>query len=291
MAQFEIVMPKMGESIEEATITNWFVKEGDRVEEDDVLLEIATDKVDSEIPSPVEGMVKKIMYKQDETVAVGSVIAVIDMGGEESSADEQEQEREKRSEETYEKESIKEEGSYVSEEKETSPAEETQQAASSSPATSSGISANSGDRFYSPLVRKIAQEEKVSADELEAIEGSGLNGRVQKRDILDYLDSRKQGKTETIKKSDTSAAQEKVSPEAAAPSQESAPRQEKATTAASVSADDEIREMDRMRKIIAEHMIRSKQVSAHVTNMLESDVTNMWSGETGSKMNSRAGKA
>ena len=89
MANFEIIMPKMGESIEEATITNWFVKEGDQVEEDDVLLEIATDKVDSEIPSPVEGVVKKILFKQDEVVAVGTVIAVIDTGGEASGSNEE----------------------------------------------------------------------------------------------------------------------------------------------------------------------------------------------------------
>ena len=125
MANFDIIMPKMGESIEEATITNWFVKEGDQVEEDDVLLEIATDKVDSEIPSPVAGVVKKILFKQDEVVAVGNVIAVIDMGGESSATQE-------------------EEIAVSSMEQVQQPPEEIKTSITSS-----------GDRFYSPLVRKI----------------------------------------------------------------------------------------------------------------------------------------
>ncbi|MCK4749514.1 MAG: biotin/lipoyl-binding protein, partial [Bacteroidales bacterium] len=133
MANFEIIMPKMGESIEEATITNWFVKEGDRVEEDDVLLEIATDKVDSEIPSPVEGIVKKILFKQDEVVAVGSVIALIDMDGEVTTAADPEPESESEEVESGEP--------------------STEVLSPESTGTTAAIT-SSGDRFYSPLVRK-----------------------------------------------------------------------------------------------------------------------------------------
>jgi 2-oxoglutarate dehydrogenase E2 component (dihydrolipoamide succinyltransferase) len=169
MANFEIIMPKMGESIEEATITNWFVKEGDKVEEDDVLLEIATDKVDSEIPSPVEGVIKKILFKQDEVVAVGTVIALIDMDGESDTGDT---------------------GQAEPETTEAEPAPSTEAAES----TQSAAVVSSGERFYSPLVRKIASEENITQKELDAISGSGLNGRVQKDDVLRFLDTRGEAK-------------------------------------------------------------------------------------------------
>ncbi|MFW5821680.1 MAG: dihydrolipoamide acetyltransferase family protein [Bacteroidota bacterium] len=257
MAQFEVIMPKMGESIEEATITNWFVKEGDKVVEDDVLLEIATDKVDSEIPSPVEGVIQKIMYEQDETVAVGSVIAIIDLDGDgkdkESSAEESETAApEKPAEETK-----------ASEEEETQAPPETPE--------SKLLKSGAEGRFYSPVVRKIAAEEKVSEEELLRIDGSGLNGRVQKRDILEYLEERKEGAS-AEKPVQKEKEQEEI--RASAPSERAA-KEEKPKTAASVSAEDEIVEMSRMRKIIADHMIHSKKTSAHVTNMLEVDVTDV----------------
>jgi 2-oxoglutarate dehydrogenase E2 component (dihydrolipoamide succinyltransferase) len=174
MANFEIIMPKMGESIEEATITNWFVKEGDQVVEDDVLLEIATDKVDSEIPSPVAGVVKKILFKQDEVVAVGTVIAVIDTDGESSESGD-----------TEPSATVSEESDDPAAPKEQPPVQEKKEEAVQASAVIS-----TKDRFYSPLVRKIASEEHISQDELESIPGSGLNGRVQKKDILAYLDKR-----------------------------------------------------------------------------------------------------
>ncbi|MEN8201313.1 MAG: dihydrolipoamide acetyltransferase family protein [Bacteroidota bacterium] len=220
MANFDIIMPKMGESIEEATITNWFVKEGDKVDEDDVLLEIATDKVDSEIPSPVEGTVKKILYKQDEVVAVGAVIAVIDLdGGDVSSEQEPVKELTESSEQKV-------------------PAEEEVAPVSSAP-----------DRFYSPLVKTIARKENISREELDSIQGSGLNGRVQKRDVMEYLKKRQGSVTATPK--------------------ETAP----AATPVTADGEDEVIEMSRLRKLIAGHMIKSKQTSAHVTNMIEVDVT------------------
>ncbi len=247
MAHFDIVMPKMGESIEEATITKWFVKEGDKVVEDDVLLEIATDKVDSEIPSPVEGVVKKILFEQDEVVAVGTVIAVIDINGEET-GDTGEESPEKRPDEDVPaaKESDKAETAGSTTEKE----------------APKPVSKSETGKFFSPLVRKIAAEENVSAEELASISGSGLNGRLQKKDLLAYLESRSDKPTAT--------------PEVKSP-------KKSATTAASPavkvnvtsSEGDEIIEMSRMRKLIAAHMIHSKQTSAHVTNMLEIDVTNV----------------
>lgn len=245
MAQFEIIMPKMGESIEEATITKWFVKTGDKVLEDDVLLEIATDKVDSEIPSPVEGVVQKILYQQDEVVAVGSVIAVIDLDGDGAVDEEGEKDMDTASETKAENDS------ESPEKKETTIQED------------KPLKANSGNRFYSPLVRKIAQEENVSQEELDSIPGSGINGRVQKRDIISWLENRGEGKPVT--------SAESIKPEAKTASP--APEAEPVKVHSSVSAGDEIIKMDRMRKLIAEHMINSKRVSAHVTNMIEADVT------------------
>ncbi len=258
MANFEIVMPKMGESIEEATITRWFVKEGDKVEEDDVLLEIATDKVDSEIPSPVEGVVKKLMYQQDETVAVGSVIAVIDT---EAMAATEEEVTTAVIQGATQKEVLAEEEPVPG------PLLQDSQAVSGAPEeeTAKAPASRSGDRFYSPLVRKIAEEEHVSQSELDAIQGSGLNGRVQKKDILDYLASRESTGEKVVK---TASTHEKAA-------QVASPVPERPKVSVSVSAQDEIIQMDRMRKLIAEHMVRSKQISAHVTNMLEADVTNV----------------
>jgi 2-oxoglutarate dehydrogenase E2 component (dihydrolipoamide succinyltransferase) len=229
MANFDIIMPKMGESIEEATITNWFVKEGDVIQEDDILLEIATDKVDSEIPSPVEGVVKKIFFKQDEVVAVGAVIAVIGLDGDDASGSDEEavvpKEVESPSETETTDEKIQDEAIVSSQ-----------------------------GRFYSPLVRTIAGKEGVSQEELDSIEGSGLNGRVRKEDLLKYMESRGDGAVAKASTADT-----------VPPVQERTQSME----------GDEVVEMSRLRKLIAEHMIRSKQTSAHVTNMIEVDVSSV----------------
>jgi 2-oxoglutarate dehydrogenase E2 component (dihydrolipoamide succinyltransferase) len=252
MANFEIIMPKMGESIEEATITNWFVKEGDQVVEDDVLLEIATDKVDSEIPSPVAGLVKKILFKQDEVVAVGTVIAVIDTDGQ--SAGDQPAEEPAASEIPAEKD----EGT---EESEGQPAEEQVEQAAAI--------VSSKDRFYSPLVRKIAKEENISQEELDALPGSGLNGRVQKRDILKYVEERGQ----IGKPSPSEAVPEPVAAASPKPAPAAEVKDGSASKPVQTSEGDEVIEMSRLRKLIAEHMVKSKQTSAHVTNMIEVDVS------------------
>ena len=245
MANFEIIMPKMGESIEEATITNWFVKEGDQVEEDDILLEIATDKVDSEIPSPVAGVVKKILFKQDEVVAVGNVIAVIDMNGEGSSSLDDEVPESERA-------SVPSSPDTGSEEKDR--------------AVVAAEVVSTADRFYSPLVRRIAREEEISQEELDGIPGSGLNGRVQKKDILSFLENRG-GRTGQIKT--VPGVQEKPVEVPATSTTTSGP----AAVSPGADGGDEIVEMSRLRKLIADHMVRSKQISAHVTNMIEVDVT------------------
>jgi 2-oxoglutarate dehydrogenase E2 component (dihydrolipoamide succinyltransferase) len=239
MANFDIIMPKMGESIEEATITNWFVKEGDVIEEDDVLLEIATDKVDSEIPSPVAGTVKKIFFKQDEVVAVGTVIAVIGLDGDETPGSEKDPAADKEEEPSIPSHEIKEED------------------LNKEPVVSAE------GRFYSPLVKTIAAKEGVTQKELDSIKGSGLNGRVRKEDLLSYIESRGEG---TKVKVD--------GPEVSKPEQP-APEKEMAQKRVPEVAGDEVVEMSRLRKLIAEHMIRSKQTSAHVTNMIEVDVSSV----------------
>jgi 2-oxoglutarate dehydrogenase E2 component (dihydrolipoamide succinyltransferase) len=262
MAQFDVVMPKMGESIEEATITKWFVNEGDKVVEDDVLLEIATDKVDSEIPSPVEGVVKKILFSQDDIVPVGTVIAVIDTDAGGASGDEDVSGDEKDARESDSgKEKVAAAASAGASEQASGKEEKPKKEASEG-----ALKASSEGRFYSPLVRKIASEENISQDELDGIEGSGLNGRVQKKDVLDYLAARSEkpsgapaAEAQRESRSDREGTQSKAAP----------------APAVTPSGEDEVIEMSRMRKLIAAHMIHSKQTSAHVTNMLEIDVTNV----------------
>ena len=243
MSDFQVLMPKMGESVQEATITKMFVKKGDTVEEDDVLFEIATDKVDSEIPSPVAGKVKEIKYNEDDLVPVGEVVMLISMDGEDEG-------EETSSEETTDKQVTEQPAA-----KEDAPKE--------SGAVQGNVNKQSG-RFYSPLVRSIADKEGVSFDELESIEGSGQGGRVQKKDILTYLENRGSGKV--------------AKPAAAsAPAQEAkaAPQAQQHKVSVSIGAEDTIVEMDRVRKMIADHMVTSKHVAPHVTSIVEADMTNM----------------
>lgn len=235
MASFNIVMPKLGESIQEGTITKWFVKEGDTVEEDDMLFEVATDKVDSEIPSPVDGVITKILYAEDSLVAVGEVLAVISLDGE----------QEETSTEEVAEETKTEKAEPVSEE----------------PENSVDDSRKLSNRFYSPLVKTIAKEENVSLEELESIEGTGTGGRVQKKDILAYIENK-----------ETAAPVAKAQPAKTT----SAPVVErKAPMPVSIGAGDAVIEMDRVRKLIADHMVMSKQVSPHVTSVVEADVTEL----------------
>jgi 2-oxoglutarate dehydrogenase E2 component (dihydrolipoamide succinyltransferase) len=235
MSEFKIQMPKMGESVQEATITKWFVKEGDTIEEDDMLFEIATEKVDSEIPSPVDGVIKKILFEVDSVVPVGETVAIIQIDGEDDGAPAE------------------------SEEATAAPAEtkEDKVAEDSAPADF-----KEATRFYSPLVRSIAKEENISLEELETIEGSGAGGRVQKQDVLDYLANK--GTKQAA------PAAPKAEAPAAAPQKTAAPKLN-----ITVGPDDQVVEMDRIRKIISERMVQSVQTAPHVTSVVEIDVTNV----------------
>ena len=235
MSQFDVIMPKLGESITEATITKWFKKEGDVVEEDDVLLEIATDKVDSEIPSPVEGKISKILYKEGDVVPVGKVIAIISLNGEAAIPSES-----------------------AKEETKESPPQQVAKTVSAVPAAEVSIKSESG-RFYSPLVKTIAKQENISVQELDSIVGTGQNSRVTKNDILGYLQNRKIGEPKA------SVLQSKPLTEVA----------DKPKIPVSIGAQDEIVEMDRMRRLIADHMVMSKHTAPHVTGFVEADVTNI----------------
>jgi len=250
MSEFKIVMPKLGESIQEGTITKWFVKVGDTVEEDDTLFEVATDKVDSEIPSPVDGVVSKILHQEDSLVPVGEVVAYINT--EEEDAGEADSAEESATAEP------EEEGAATA--GTAGKAEAGEEVKTGDSVSKSG---KSSGRFYSPLVRTIARKENISEDELETIEGSGANGRVQKKDILRYLGQR--GKEEPA------AAQPAGKAPAAAP--QGVDR--KAIPPVTAGEGDKVIEMDRVRKMIADHMVLSKQISPHVTSVVESDVTNL----------------
>lgn len=252
MALVEIVMPKMGESIMEATILKWVKKVGDRIEMDEPILEIATDKVDSEVPSPVSGILSEIRFQENDIVAIGTVIAVI--------ATESEVANPKPSPAVAEAPAS---GGATSNGKAAHAAEAIPVAAlvAELPVESVGRVASGSNRFYSPLVRTIAQKEQISAAELENISGSGMQGRVTKKDILAYVENRQ-----------APAARTPESAPIASPKQIPA---SSAPAAASLSGNVEIIEMDRMRKLIAEHMVMSKHTSPHVTSFVEVDVTNM----------------
>ena len=238
MAKFEIIMPKLGESIIEATITRWVKSVGDQLEEDDSIVEIATDKVDSEIPSPVEGKLIETLYNEGDVVAVGEVIAIVELDGEDnaSEAAPSETAKEEKSETVAKQENIKQEV----EEKQT---EQSKQESKPNDFSSS-------KRFYSPLVKSIAKKENISVTDLDGISGSGKDGRVTKADVLEFLKTRGTltGKT-------------------------SAPKIE--LPKVNTNAGDQVVEMDRMRKLIADHMVMSKQVSPHVTSFIDVDVTNI----------------
>lgn len=241
MAKFELKLPKMGESVAEATITNWLKKVGDPIEADEAVLEIATDKVDSEVPSEVSGVLSEILFNVDDVVKVGQTIAYIEVSG----------------------------GVVVEAPKEDSQAiaqvEKTIETAKETVSTPQDFSTS--EKFFSPLVKNIAKEEGVSVAELEAISGSGKDGRVTKDDILGYIADRKQPKAEAPK------AATAVTP-SAVEGQKSAPKTQ-SPAPVSVNGGDEIVEMDRMRKLISGYMVASVQTSAHVQSFIEVDVTNI----------------
>ena len=236
MAQVELIMPKMGESVAEATVIKWLKNVGDTIEMDESVLEIATDKVDSEIPSSIEGVLVKQLFKENDVVLVGQAVAIIDTNADATEIDETPAAK---VEVEPSKELVKIEKII----------EETIE-------TTSIPKSSDSNKFFSPLVRSIAQKEGISMAELESISGSGKNGRVTKKDILAYLSKRSTAPTSTHKASTVSTTQI-------------------TTPSIPVMEGDEIIEMDRMRKMISDHMVMSKHVSPHVTSFVEADVTNI----------------
>lgn len=252
MATFEIKMPKLGESITEGTIISWSVKVGDTVEEDDVLFEVSTAKVSAEIPSPVEGKVKQLLFNEGDTVAVGTVVAILEIEGE------------------GEDNGAQPETSEATQPKEQVPAPASEE-----------LSKNSSeeDRWYSPVVLQLAKAAGVSQDELDHIPGTGYLGRLSKKDIQTYIDHKnkgtempkpKQAPVSSMQQTATSTPIITVAP----PTAPSMPMTA-ATPSAPLAQGDEVREMDRVRKIIADHMVLSKKVSPHVTSVIEVDVTRL----------------
>lgn len=248
MSQIDILLPKMGESVAEATIIKWLKSEGDRVEADEPIVEIATDKVDSEVPAPEAGILLKRLVNDGDVVKVGQPIAQIGSAGAQAPAP------------TH-----------------AAPAPAVANGAPKAVAAPASAKVDAAPitrtspsgKFYSPLVRNIAQNEGVSLQELEAIAGTGQGGRVTKKDILDYLPNRS-----TTTAGTTTAAPPSAPVAAPAPPPVAAPASAPAPTLVPAPGD-EIIEMDRMRKLIAEHMVMSKRTSPHVTSFVEADVTNL----------------
>jgi 2-oxoglutarate dehydrogenase E2 component (dihydrolipoamide succinyltransferase) len=229
-------MPKMGESIMEATILSWLKKPGDKIEQDESVLEVATDKVDTEVPSTHAGVLKEILAKEGDVVKVGKPIAVIATESDAVANNEPNKDQPKAaSQETKKEEQV------------------VSQPVNGNGSTHQVSGFKSASRFYSPLVKNIAKEENIALAELETIPGTGLEGRVTKKDILAYLENRKLGKS--IQVAQTYKAPQGVP--------------------VSISGGDEIIQMDRMRKMIAERMVDSKRISPHVTSFVEADVTNI----------------
>jgi len=234
MAKFELKLPKMGESVAEATVTNWLKKVGDKIEMDEAVLEIATDKVDSEVPSEVAGTLVEILFNTDDVVQVGQTIAIIEA-----------------------------EGSAVAstqEVKADAPVAEVAKAMEVAKETIAPADFSASEKFFSPLVKNIAKEEGISLAELEAITGSGKDGRVNKEDLLNYIKNRE-------------SQPAVVATPASAP--KAAPASVAQAVPVSVNGGDEIVEMDRMRKLISGYMVASVQTSAHVQSFIEVDVTNI----------------
>ena len=272
MAQVEIILPKMGESVAEATVIKWLVDEGDAIEAEESVIEIATDKVDSEVPSPTDGVLVKKLFDEGDVVKVGEVIGYIEAEGAGGATAEPAKEEPKQEQSAPAVAASTSNGS---------PAPQTATpaavAASSGPIEKTGPSG----KFYSPLVRSIAKEEGISMEELEQIQGSGRDGRVTKEDILAYIPNRGQQTT-------TSAPQQQQAPAQQTAPKKEAPKQETVVHDGNV----EIIEMDRMRKMISEHMVRSKHTSPHVTSFVEADVTNivMWRNKVKKEFEKREGE-
>ena len=253
MSEYKLIMPKMGESIAEATIITWLKNEGDSIDVDEAVLEIATDKVDSEVPSMEAGILVKKLYNEGDVVAVGEAIAIISASGSAAVAESVSAEVQKTPETDI--------PAVAAIENSVTQAQEI---------AAPTLSTSDANRFYSPLVMNIARTEGVSMQQLETIPGTGQDGRVTKRDILAF-----------VKNVGNNVPTLNITPEPSSKERVSPPKTEKAKTvsltapAVTLNPGDEIIEMDRMRKLIADHMVMSKHTSPHVTSFVEADVTNL----------------
>ncbi|MDV4022499.1 2-oxoglutarate dehydrogenase [Elizabethkingia anophelis] len=257
MAEYKLLLPSMGEGVMEATIITWLYNEGDTVNEDDSVVEIATDKVDSDVPTPVSGKIVKILKQKDEVAKVGEAIAILEVAGE-GNAD------------------ITAEAPAAAQTTSIEPEVENELMQPIAAQTVATDSLSGTDLYLSPLVKSIAQQENITEAELKSIKGSGLEGRITKEDILAYLSNRGNAATTST-----------TTPVAAKSSPVSAP-----TSTIPVAAGDEIVPMDRMRKIIAENMVKAKQIAPHVTSFIETDVTNVvkWRNKHKSAFEKREGE-
>ena len=273
MAQIDILLPKMGESVAEATIIKWLKNEGDRVQADEPLVEIATDKVDSEVPAPQDGILLKRSVQEGDVVQVGQLIAQLGAEGDTARP-------------TPAAQAPAVEHSAPRAQAMATPSSRSSEG---SPVERSGQSG----KFYSPLVRNIAESEGVSMEELEALEGSGQGGRVTKKDLLDYLPKREEGGNgEEHATAPASVATPAAQPSATTSKASSTPEKAAAAPEIKLAPGDELIEMDRMRKLIAEHMVMSKHTSPHVTSFVEADVTNLvlWRNKVKSAFEKREGE-
>lgn len=256
MAQYELLLPKMGESVAEATVIKWLKQPGDMISLDDTLLEIATDKVDSEVPSPVAGKLIKQLYQEDEVVQVGAVIAYIEIEGTVAIEEEPEVQQQENKVEEILQDAIPGTAQLNTDPKEIQ-------------------TRNEADRFYSPLVKSIANQENISLSELEQIRGTGAEGRLTKDDLLNYIQQRSSPGTNLKPEAGKINLQQNADQNGASVIAKQDPQSQNTASAVSFSGLDEIIEMDRMGKLISDHMVMSKQTSAHVTSFVEADVTNM----------------
>lgn len=257
MSKFEIKMPKLGESVTEGTIISWSVQVGDVIQEDDVLFEVNTAKVSAEVPSPVAGKVVEILFKEGDTVPVGTVVAIVDMSGE-------------------------------GEEETTKAEQPTNEPAASMPPQEKAVKAEE-ERWYSPVVLQLAREAKILREELDTIPGTGYEGRLSKKDIKDYIARKKSGAPAAPKATVQQSAAAKEVPASTVQATSATPAAPAVSTisaaspapavltapAAGSTPDVEVKPMDFVRKIIADHMVMSKKVSPHVTNVVEVDVTKL----------------
>ncbi|ACU07935.1 Dihydrolipoamide acyltransferase component of branched-chain alpha-keto acid dehydrogenase complex [Flavobacteriaceae bacterium 3519-10] len=245
MAEYKLILPSMGEGVMEATIISWLFAEGDMVKEDDSVVEIATDKVDSDVPTPVSGKIVKILKQKDEVAKIGEVIAILEIAGEGGAVADQPQEPKHADE-------VQTDIPQLSEQ-EIQELDKTLERATPQAFT--------GDLYLSPLVKNIAQQENISENELKSIKGTGMDGRITKENILAFIENR------TSQPAPAVAAPQTV----AAPVQAAAP----VFAPVKVGEGDEVIQMDRVRKIIADAMVNSKRISPHVTSFIETDVTNV----------------